>query len=173
LQQEHGLSTYDAGVLVNQGRELVDYFFVAAEVAQDPKGVCNWVTQDVLRVMKEEDLSIGEFPIPALELGHLVRLIRSGDLPGPRGREVFDLMRSEAIGAAAAMEQLGIEEVDTASLEELCREILAANLKAVADLKGGKQQALGALIGQAKKRNPNIDPNRFRETCLKMVAGME
>ena len=30
-------------------------------------------------------------------------------------------------------------------------------------------QAIGALIGQAKKVNPNVDPNRFREICLQLI----
>src|SRR5690606_35125545 len=46
LQVDHGLAPYDAGVLVNQGRDLVDYFMSATQVAGDPKGVANWVTQN-------------------------------------------------------------------------------------------------------------------------------
>jgi aspartyl-tRNA(Asn)/glutamyl-tRNA(Gln) amidotransferase subunit B len=68
------------------------------------------------------------------------------------------------------MEQLGIEEVDSAEIEQLCRELLQANPKTVADLKSGKQQAIGALIGQAKKKNPNIDPSQFREVCLQLLS---
>lgn len=172
LQQEYGLAPYDAGVLVNQGRELVDYFLAATQVAEDAKGVCNWVTQDVLRVLKEEERSIKEFPISAEQLGYMVRLIRTGELPGPRSKEVFDLMRQKQLDAAGAMSQLGIEEVDLGELEQLCHELLEANPKTVADVKGGKQQAIGALIGQAKKRNPNVDPNRFREICLELIRQM-
>jgi aspartyl-tRNA(Asn)/glutamyl-tRNA(Gln) amidotransferase subunit B len=170
LQAVHGLAPYDAGVLVNQGRDVVDFFLAAAGVAADAKGVANWVTQDVLRVLKEEGLPISEFPIPAEHLGQMVALVRKGELPGPRSHEVFDLMRTERLSPEAAMEQLGIEEVDSAEIEQLCRELLQANPKTVADLKSGKQQAIGALIGQAKKRNPNIDPSQFREVCLQLLG---
>jgi aspartyl-tRNA(Asn)/glutamyl-tRNA(Gln) amidotransferase subunit B len=40
----------------------------------------------------------------------------------------------------------------------------------VADLKAGKQQAAGSLIGQAKKRNPNINPARFKELLIELIA---
>ena len=30
-------------------------------------------------------------------------------------------------------------------------------------------QAIGALIGQAKKPNPNVDPTRVREICLQLI----
>jgi aspartyl-tRNA(Asn)/glutamyl-tRNA(Gln) amidotransferase subunit B len=28
---------------------------------------------------------------------------------------------------------------------------------------------VGALIGQAKKRNPNVDPGRVKEICLGLI----
>ena len=67
------------------------------------------------------------------------------------------------------MRPLGIEEVDDSALVELCRELLRANPKIVAEVKEGKLKGLGALIGQAKKKNPNVNPNRVRELCLEMI----
>ena len=62
--------------------------------------------------------------------------------------------------------------VDESELIELCRTLLTENPKIVADLKEGKQKAAGALIGQAKKQNPNVNPGRFRELCLELAATM-
>jgi aspartyl-tRNA(Asn)/glutamyl-tRNA(Gln) amidotransferase subunit B len=39
----------------------------------------------------------------------------------------------------------------------------------VADVQNGKHKAIGALIGQAKKENPNVTPGQVRETCLQMI----
>jgi hypothetical protein len=47
-----------------------------------------------------------------------------------------------------------------------------ANPRVVADLKEGKLKDVGALIGQAKKRNPNVDPGRFRELCIQLAEEM-
>ncbi len=69
-----------------------------------------------------------------------------------------------------AMAALGIESVDDSELEELCRRIVAANPKIADDVRGGKMQAVGALVGQAKKSNPNVDPNRVREICLQLIG---
>ena len=57
-------------------------------------------------------------------------------------------------------------------LETLCRQLLDANPKVVADLKAGNLKAVGALIGQAKKKNANANPNQVRELCLKIVQRM-
>ena len=63
------------------------------------------------------------------------------------------------------MQAMGIVAVDQSELENLCRELLAANPNVVAEIKEGKLKGLGLLIGQAKKKNPNVNPNRFREMC--------
>jgi len=67
---------------------------------------------------------------------------------------------------------LGIAAVGDDELVALCRELLAENPKIVADVKGGKEQAAAGLIGQAKKKNPNVNPGRVRATCLELIRGM-
>jgi len=39
-------------------------------------------------------------------------------------------------------------------------------------VKAGKTKAAGSLIGQAKKRNPNVNPGRVREICIELISAM-
>jgi aspartyl-tRNA(Asn)/glutamyl-tRNA(Gln) amidotransferase subunit B len=169
LESELQLSAYDADVLVNQGRGVVEYFQTVAAGAGDPKAACNWVSQQVLRELKDREMSIAEFPLDAPRLAGMIAAIGDGRLPSTRASEAFQLMFAGDRTVEAAIAELGIQQVDESALVELCRELLAANPKTVADLAAGKMQAVGALIGQAKKRNPNVDPNRVREICLELV----
>ncbi|MCG8450007.1 MAG: Asp-tRNA(Asn)/Glu-tRNA(Gln) amidotransferase subunit GatB [Pirellulales bacterium] len=169
LSEEYGLSLYDADVLVNQGRDVIAYFLQVAESSGNPKAACNWVTQDVLRLLKEQEKTIDQLPLPAKNLAELISVVDTGKLPKTRAKDVFETMFSEGLNAAAAINQLGIEQVDESALTTLCQELLDANPKIVADLQSGKLQAVGALIGQAKKRNPNVDPGRVRQICLELV----
>jgi aspartyl-tRNA(Asn)/glutamyl-tRNA(Gln) amidotransferase subunit B len=68
-----------------------------------------------------------------------------------------------------AIEALGIVSVDGNELESLCQELLQSNPAVVEDYKGGKKQAIGSLIGQAKKKNPNANPQQVRETLLRII----
>ena len=172
LSKDHGLSTYDANVLVNQGREVLDYFLEAAQTSGNYKTACNWVTQHVLRILKEQESTIDQFSISAKQLAAFITATADGQLPKSRSKDAFELMHTEGIDVVAAIEKLGIEQVDESSLVALCQELLEANPKIVADVQAGKQQAVGSLIGQAKKKNPNVDPGRFRELCLELVAKM-
>lgn len=169
LQSEFGLSHYDADVLVNQSRAVVDFFLDVVKRCGDAKAAANWVTQDVLRVLKDQAINIEQLPVNSSGLADLIRKIKAGEIPGPRAKEVFQAMVDKRIDASAAMISVGIAAVDESELIALCEKLLAANPKTVADVQGGKSQAIGALIGQAKKLNPNIDPGRFREMCLQLI----
>jgi aspartyl-tRNA(Asn)/glutamyl-tRNA(Gln) amidotransferase subunit B len=127
------------------------------------------VTQDLLRLLKERHISISQVPIGSGVLADLIKKVRSGEIPSSRAREVFEAMADERIDAAAAMKSIGIAAVDESELIALCRRLLAANAKTIADVRGGKSQAIGSLIGQAKKLNPNVDPTRIREICLQLI----
>jgi aspartyl-tRNA(Asn)/glutamyl-tRNA(Gln) amidotransferase subunit B len=171
LQSDFGLSEYDADVLVNQGRPLVDYYLAVAEACGDGKTAANWVTQDVLRTLKEQESTIEQFTVSPQALAELIAKIDAGDLPKTRGREMFDTMASTGSSVAETMSTLGIEQIDQSELLTLCEELLAANPRIVADVREGKMKALGALIGQAKKKNPNVSPDDIRETCLRLING--
>jgi aspartyl-tRNA(Asn)/glutamyl-tRNA(Gln) amidotransferase subunit B len=99
-------------------------------------------------------------------------MVRSGQLDTSRGREVLARMLASGEAPAAAMQSLGIVEVDESELVELCRSLLAANPQAITDVKSGNLKAIGALVGQAKKRNPNVNPGRVKEICLELIAAM-
>ena len=89
-----------------------------------------------------------------------------------RAREVLAEMLATGKPAAEVMAALGIQQVDESELVALCRELIQANPKIVADVKEGKTKAAGALLGQARKRNPNVNMNRVREICLELIANM-
>lgn len=170
LVEESGLTEYDSDVLVNQGRALIDYYFVVSELCGDAKLASNWIQQQVLRILNEQQIEISDFAVSAEELGNLLVKIRDGELDGGRGRDVLEWMIEHRGSADEGIAALGIEHVDESALEALCRELLDANPKIVADIQAGKAKAAGALIGQAKKKNPNVDPARVRELCLEIAS---
>jgi aspartyl-tRNA(Asn)/glutamyl-tRNA(Gln) amidotransferase subunit B len=169
LEATYGITPYDSEVLVNQGRELVDYYVEAAETAGDAKATSNWVQQDVLRTLNERQIGIGQFPVSARSLGELIGVVASGRLTTSRGREVLAEMIASSRSVEEAMDGLGIAEVGRGEIEQLCRELLKANPQVVEQVRGGKEKAVGALIGQAKQRNPNVNPAQVREICLELI----
>jgi len=172
LEKTYGITPYDSDVLVNQGRPLVDYYIELAEACGDGKQASNWVQQDVLRTLGDRQIDVERFPVRPKALAEVIGQVRDGQLTTSRGREVLGRMIASGETAEEAVSALGIEQVDESEIEALCRELLEANPKVVADLKEGKLKAVGSLIGRAKKRNPNVNPNHVRQICLELVQKM-
>jgi aspartyl-tRNA(Asn)/glutamyl-tRNA(Gln) amidotransferase subunit B len=172
LQTQYGIKAYDADVIVNQGAAMIAYYERTAELAGDGRRASSWIQQDVMRSLKERGDTIPLFPISADMLGDLLRRVTKGQLDNARARDVFARLLQSPSTVDEAIRALGIQSVDSSEVETLCRELLEANPQTVADYKAGKQQAIGALIGQAKKKNPNANPQLVRETLQKIVAAM-
>ena len=168
----YGLSPYDSDVIVSQGEELVKYYLELEATSGDAKTASNWIQQDVLRTLNEQQITIDKFPVRARELGALIARVKSGDLDTSRGREVLAEMMASGRSAAEVMQSRGICKVDDSAIDVLCQELLTANPKIVANVKEGKLKAANALIGQAKQRNPNVNPTRVRDRCLELIQGM-
>ncbi len=172
LAERWSISAYDADVLVNQGRDLVAYFEELAGLVGEGKVASNWMQQDVLRTLNERGGTIDAFPVRPAALADIIGRIAAGDFDTSRGREIFAEVLASGRTVADVVASLGIAAVDDDALEALCRELVAANPKIVADVQGGKEQAAAGLIGQAKKKNPNVNPGKVRAKCLEIIRGL-
>jgi aspartyl-tRNA(Asn)/glutamyl-tRNA(Gln) amidotransferase subunit B len=81
-------------------------------------------------------------------------------------------MVQSGVTVPQAMKKLGIEKVDASDLEHLCRELLEKAPHIVADVKSGKEKAIGAIVGQARQKNPNVNPGEVKRICLELIARM-
>lgn len=170
LQSQYDIKAYDADVIVNQGAAMVKYYEEVAQQSGDGRRASSWIQQDVLRALKEQGGTIETFPVAAATLGELLHRVAGGKLDNARARDVFAKLIETGKTLDEVVTAMGIKSVDSSELESLCQEILQANPQVVEDYKSGKQQAIGSLIGQAKKKNPNANPQLVRETLLKIVA---
>jgi aspartyl-tRNA(Asn)/glutamyl-tRNA(Gln) amidotransferase subunit B len=169
LESEYQIKPYDADVIVNQGPSMIAYFESVAIASGDGRRASNWILQDVMRALKERDGTIETFPLPAITLGVLLRRVTSGNLDNARAREAFAKAIETGQSIDEAVDSMGIRAVDASALDDLCRQILNANPQVLEDFKAGKVQAIGALIGQARKINPNANPQSVRESLLKLL----
>jgi aspartyl-tRNA(Asn)/glutamyl-tRNA(Gln) amidotransferase subunit B len=156
FETEYGLSAYDANVLVEQGQDVADYFDSVAKATGEYKLASNWVQQDVLRTVKEKKLTLAEFPVKPEGLADLINRVKRKELNTNQGREVLARMIESGEGAETIIKEGGYGLVS--DRDEIARAVeaaLAANPKAVEDLKGGKKKpdaVKGFLRGQVMKQ---------------------
>jgi aspartyl-tRNA(Asn)/glutamyl-tRNA(Gln) amidotransferase subunit B len=145
-----GLSAYDAAVLVadaDAGR-LFEATLAAAP-GLEAKPVANWVTGDYLRI---RNAAPGAVTIDPAALAELVRRVNDGSINRSSGREVLDAHVATGESIDAIVARLGLRQIsDAGSLGPVIEEVLAANPDAVADVRAGKPQAIGFLVGQVMR----------------------
>lgn len=175
-QQQLGLSAYDARVIADQGSEFANYFDAVVSLCGDGKQAANWLTQDVLREMNERRLTIAEFPISSALLGALLVRVTKSELTIKAAREVFATLLSEweeqevaptADRIESIVKERGLATVnDTGAIEAVVTAVMGRNEKAVADLRAGKMQAIGAIVGQVMKELKGADAKVVRQMIL-------
>jgi aspartyl-tRNA(Asn)/glutamyl-tRNA(Gln) amidotransferase subunit B len=146
-----GLSPYDAEVLTAT-RATAEYFETVAQVSGNPKMAVNWVMGDLMATLKADGKEIADSPVSAVNLGQLVKLISSGELPGNLAKQVFPKMFASGEPAAAIVEREGLKQIsDSGALEKIIADVIAANPKQVEQYRGGKTTVINFLVGQAMK----------------------
>ncbi len=150
---ELGLSSYDCEVLTGD-RVLADFFekAVAAAPAGSAKTVVNLLTTEMLGRLNAEGKSVSQTPVSPAQLGGLVALVAAGTLSSRGAKDVFARMWETGKDPRALVEELGLSQVsDAAQVSQWVAQALAANPKAAADLKGGKDAAIGSIVGAVMK----------------------
>jgi aspartyl-tRNA(Asn)/glutamyl-tRNA(Gln) amidotransferase subunit B len=145
-----GLSAYDAAVLVaDADATRVFEATLAADPALEAKPVANWVTGDYLRL---RNAATGAVAIEPVELAALIHLVGDGAISRSSAKEVLEAHMTEGHAVAAIVEARGLRQIsDADALARIVDEVLAANPAAVADIRAGKGQATGFLVGQVMK----------------------
>jgi aspartyl-tRNA(Asn)/glutamyl-tRNA(Gln) amidotransferase subunit B len=177
FETSYGLSPYDANVLVEQGEDVADYFDAVARSTGESKLASNWIQQDVLRTAKEKKIGLADFPVKPDALADLINRVKRKELNTNQGREVLTRM----IDTGAAVEQV-IREGGygmVSNRDEIALAVdsaLAANPKAVDDLKAGKKKpeaVKGFLRGQVMKQTGGkADPALVSEILDVKLAAM-
>ena len=156
FESDYGLSAYDANVLVEQGQDVADYYDAVARATGAFKLASNWVQQDILRIVKERKIPIGDCPVGPEALADLINRVGRSELNTNQGREVLGKMIETGGPADAIIESGGYRMVsDRGAIALAIEAALAANPKALEDLKGGKKKpeaVKGFLRGQVMKQ---------------------
>ena len=160
FETQYKLSVYDAQLLT-ASYEVAMYFKDVAAQA-DPKLAANWINGELANRLNEFNLPIGESPVSAATLAWMINRIADGTISGKIAKErvLGDLWEGMNVGLGKAdlptlsayLEANGLAQIsDSAEIEKIVDQVLAANPKSVEEFRAGKEKAFNALVGQAMK----------------------
>ncbi len=157
-------------------RELSDFFEASAKLAGAGRAqaVGNWIANDFLRELSAAKLPLASTKITPASLAELVGLIEAGTLLNAAAKEVFAVMFATGEAPAAVVARLGLAAAasDAGELETWCRDSIAANPKALAEFKAGKDSAINAFKGPVMKAGKGkANPKLVDETLRRLLAG--
>ncbi len=170
--EEYNLSEKDAK-LITSSKYLSDLFEEAIKVCNNPKAVNNWIISDISRILNETETEPSEIPFNSEQLGKLVILIDKGTISSSIGKKVLNELFENPRDPEEIIKEKGwIQISDEGAIKEVVLKILEANPQSIADYKGGKDKALGFLVGQAMKEtkgkaNPQMLNKMFLEELNK------
>ena len=158
---EYKIPEYDAGILSGE-IELADYYEKVTKTSGDAKLSSNWVLTEVLRILKEKNISIEEYTVSPENLGKLIVLIKNNTISSKIAKEIFEVLLTEDRDPGEIVKEKGLVQItDNNEIEKIVDTVLGENAQSIEDYKAGKDKAMGFLVGQAMKlskgkANPKI-----------------
>ena len=151
-KKEFDIPDYDAEILTGS-KHLADLFEETTELCGKPKKVSNWLMGETLRLLKEAGQEPEEITFSAAHLAKLIELLDAGTINQTVAKEVFEQIFREDIDPEQYVEEHSLKMVnDDNLLRTVVEQVIAANPQSVADYRGGKEKALGFLVGQTMKQ---------------------
>ncbi len=166
--REFDIPRYDAEIITNS-KKMADIFEATTAICGKPKKVANWLMVETLRLLKERGQEPEDICFAPEHLAKLIELTEAGTINSSVAKEIFEKIFDENVDPEKYVEEKGLKIVqDDGALEEVLKKVIADNPQAVADYKGGKEKALGALVGQTMKAmkgkaNPGAVNKKLRE----------
>ena len=150
-KEEFDIPQYDAEILTNS-KKLADIFEQTTAICKKPKKVSNWLMVETLRLLKDNNQEPEDLKFAPENLAKLIDLVDEGTINNKTAKEVFEVIFKEDVDPQAYVEEHGLKSVnDEGALRAVIEEIVAANPQFVSDYKGGKQKAMGFLVGQTMR----------------------
>ena len=169
---EYKLNEMEAATLSSE-QELAEYYEEVVKVSDDARLAANWVLTEILRVLKEKNISIEEFSVEPKNIGKLIKLIKANTISSKIAKDVFEILLSENKDPEIIVKEKGLVQItDNSEIEKIVEQVLAENPQSVEDYKAGKSNALKYLVGQSMRLSKGkANPKMINEMILTRLEG--
>ncbi|MBE6719803.1 MAG: Asp-tRNA(Asn)/Glu-tRNA(Gln) amidotransferase subunit GatB [Ruminococcaceae bacterium] len=162
-----GLTEYDADIICSD-LAFIKLFEKTAELTNSPKESANWIMGEVMRMLSVTQTLPENMNFRAESLGEIINLLSAGKITRSTAKETFEQVFVNGVDPSEYIKQNGLElQNNSDEILAVVRSVISANPKAVDEYLGGKQKAIGFLIGQAMKQlGGKASPNEVSD-CIK------
>ena len=169
-KREFDIPQYDAEI-ITESKRMADIFEETAALCGKPKKAANWLMVETMRLMKEHDMESEDLTFSPVNLAKLIDLADAGTINSSVAKKVFEKVFTDDVDPEAYVKEQGLGMVnDESALRDVIEKVLTDNPKAVEDYRGGKEKAMGALVGQTMRAmKGKANPGMVNEMLKKML----
>lgn len=150
-REEYKIPDYDIEIITSH-KCMADIFEETVALGAAPKKVSNWLMVETMRLLKEREMDAEDIAFSAANLAKLIKLTEERVLNSTKAKEVFEILFEKDIDPEQYVKEHGLTTVsDEGALRKAVEEVIAANPQSVSDYRGGKEKAIGFLVGQTMK----------------------
>ncbi len=168
-----GLPEYNARLLT-ANRETADYFEAALDSKPDvspefARAVSNWIIVEIGRLSNQTGVGMSEMKVQPDQIAALQKMVDDGALSSTMAKTVFEKMFETGRAADDIAKSEGLTQISDADAVSVAVDrAISDNPDPVRDYLGGRQQAMGFLVGQVMKAtrgqaNPRMASQLVRE----------
>jgi aspartyl-tRNA(Asn)/glutamyl-tRNA(Gln) amidotransferase subunit B len=126
--------------------ELGDFYEAAlAADGEDPRRLANWTINELTAAIGDGDPA--DTKLEPAGLARLVAMVADRQVSASAAQEVLDVLIAEGGDPAEVVESRGLGRAGEDELGDIVDRAIADNPDAVEKIRGGKQQAIGAIVG--------------------------
>jgi aspartyl-tRNA(Asn)/glutamyl-tRNA(Gln) amidotransferase subunit B len=167
-----GLSASDAALLTSE-RPIADTYEEVIHGQRDKRFAqiaANWIVNDIMGLARAQGLRLDALPLNAAQIRDLVGAVHSGKLTGRAAKELLANLQPDELPSRAAVRLNLVSIDDDDTVRRAAQDAIAGNPLVVADFLGGRQAAIGRLIGETMTRTGGrAKPDAVREILLSLM----
>jgi len=168
---DYQLPAYDAEVL-SSSKGLAFFFEDCVRAYNQPKKVANWVMNEFLRMIGNDETKIPSSPLKTGHLAEAMKLVDDGVISGSVMKTVLQKTFETGESPKAIVEKDGLAQIsDDGALEAALDEVIAASPKEVERYKAGNEKLIGHFVGQVmKKTGGRANPAKVNELAKRKLS---
>ena len=167
----YGLPEYDCRMITSD-KALAAFFEGLVALGAPPKQSANWIMGEVLGALSARGMEPKDMRLTPPTLARLIERVGAGTVNRNTAVKVFEAVFDADGDVDAYVREHGLEQVNDNSLvRDAAARALEANPQSAADYKGGKEKALGFLVGQVMRElKGRADPQAVNAALWELLG---
>ena len=138
-----------------------------------PRSIAKWFIGEIAKHINElgVDAELSDTLVKSDNISRLVKLVEEKDITQNAARDILAEMFGSGDDPEALVDKLGLRKTtDLDAIRSVAKEVIDQNPKAVEDYVGGKESAIGFLLGQVMRATKGTaDANTVRELLKEVL----